>query len=735
MTIGSVRAGKHLGAALLTLVLVSPVVPLAQEPPELVPVNPKLSAHTAWFEPVKIYDLKKEHFPLPDSAFPRGLKYETFSAVGYDLANTIVIHGPNRAADGKRELVIVDTLGNPGITKDTIAAMRKSGVLPATGKLPIRAIVYTHNHIDHAYGVHGYLDEADRPPCPPANPEKAGPDGYYDVDKDNPDCIAIIAQAEIDEGVGNTATVTGTIIDARSSYMYGSFIPRNRVNDGIGPNEKSKPGYQPAYRMPSRLFTEELLVKAAGVEMKIIYVPSETNDELSIFIPDARNSDGVQSPPNDWGGPGLLLSAEVIQGPAFPNLYSLRGTTYRNPATWFRSVDKLRTFDAWCMVPSHGPPLCEQKNIQTLLRSFRDAIQFTHDQTIRWMNKGYTMDQLAPIVEQLYLERGVEERIMKDLDQVQPILNVTGKVVDPRDYLRPFYGSVTQAVREIYVGSVGWFQADPTALRPTPPEELAKRYTALMGGPAAVNQAARVALGSGDPTFAAELTTNVIRALLTSKDAAEQKELEAAKQIKARAFLQLGAAAENPNWRNWYITGAFELQGYPFPTQIAGGLVSPGVVGALPAGAWVNSLTMRLRAEDTATLVGQSSIGFWFPAPVGIGDQGFGSLGYVLVVRGGIAQFVEQTPDGKPLTKADVAKANYAIQIERAALVELLNVEAEGPVKFRLALKKAVEAGLIVPLSGSIQDFEQVFFGWFDPKPIDRPKLVIGLPTPTFGKN
>lgn len=718
-------------AALVSAVLAATAS--AQEPPERVPVNPLLSAHTAWFEPVKVYDLKNEHFPLRD--YPRGLKYEVYSAVGYDLANTMVIKGPTKNAAGLNELVIVDTLGNPGITKDVIDVLRRSGALPPRPhKLPIRAIIYTHNHIDHAYGVHGFLDEADRPPCKPADPQKAGPDGYFDVDAENKDCIAIIAQQEIDDGVGTTATVTGTIIDARSSYMYGSFIPRNHVNDGIGPQEKSKRGFQPAYRMPSRTFTEQLLVKAAGVQMKVVYAPSETNDELIVFVPDARNREGPAPAVEDWGGRGLLFSAEVIQGPAFPNLYSLRGTAYRNPATWFRSVDKLRGFDSWCMVPSHGPPLCDTKNIQTLLRNFRDAIQFTHDQSIRWMNKGYNMEQLAPIVEQLYLERGQEERIMKDLDQITPIQNVSGKVVDPRDYLRPFYGSLTQSVRAIYTGSVGWFQADPTFLRPTPPDEMGRRLVQLMGGPAAVNAAATNALGNGDPTFAAELTTNVIRGLLTTADPAQQRELEAAKQIKARALLQLGAAAENPNWRNWYITGAFELQGYPFPTKITGGLVSPGVVGALPAGAWVNSLTMRLRAEDTARLVGQSSIGFWFPADGSLGDQGFGALGYMLVVRGGIAEFVERTPSGTPLGKDDVAKANYAIQIERAALVELLNVEADGAAAFRAALKKAYDSGAIKMLSGTVQDFEKVFFDWFDPKPVDRPKLVIGLPTPRFDK-
>ena len=707
----------------------------AAEPPELVPVNPLLSAHTNWFEPVHVYDLQREHFPL--AQYPQGLTYKVWSAVGYDLANTIVLQGPKKTADGTPELVIVDTLGNPGITKDTIAALRKAGALPpAPAKLPIRAIIYTHNHIDHAYGVDGYLAEADRPPCQPADPKSPGADGVFDADA-NANCVAIIGQAEIDDGVGNTATVTGTIIDARSSYMYGAFIPRNQVNDGIGPQEKSKRGYEPAYRMPSRTFSQQLLVKAAGIEMKLIYVPSETNDELAVFLPDAMNSahhPGTTVQGDGWGGPGLLLPAEVIQGPSFPNLYSLRGTTYRNPATWFRSVDTLRTFQSWCMVPSHGPPLCGPKNIQTLLRNFRDAIQFTHDQAIRWMNKGYTMDQLAPIVEALYLKKGEEERIMRGLDEVQPIQNVDRKVVDPRDYLRPFYGSVTQAVREIYVGSVGWFQADPTFLRPTPPDELAKRLVAMMGGPARVNAAARNWLGKGDPTFAAELTTNVITATLTATDPALERELAAAKEIKARALLQLGAAAENPNWRNWYITGAFELQGYPFPDAIKGGLVAPGVIGALPAGAWVNSLTMRLRAEDTARMVGQSTIGFWFPAEGPVGDQGYGPLGYELVVRGGIAEFVEAKSDGTPLSKADVSRADYAIQIDRLTLRALIGAEAEGPATFRAALKKAYDDGHIVMLAGTVQDFDKVFFDWFDPKPVGKPPLVTGIPMPAFAR-
>ena len=283
----------------------------------------------------------------------------------------------------------------------------------------------------------------------------------------------------------------GEIIDPRSVYMYGSKLLHGQpnqgsfTNNGIGPFIKKG---APTFQMPSRTFTNELLFSAAGVNMKIIYVPSETDDELAVFLPDGMNRTlGGVGRADGWGGKGLLLSAEVIQGPSFPNLYSLRGTSYHNPAQWFRSVDKLRQFDSWCMVPSHGPPLCGQDNIQMLLKNFRDAIQFTHDQAVRYMNKGETLPELAAHIK-------LPEYLIKDLDKVQPPgikdepqVGETNPEFyrDPQDYLTTFYGSVPQSVREIYFGYLGWFEANPVGLKPTPPKELAKGLVMMMAGPSA----------------------------------------------------------------------------------------------------------------------------------------------------------------------------------------------------------------------------------------------------------
>lgn len=64
-------------------------------------------------------------------------------------------------------------------------------------------------------------------------------------------------------------------------------------------------------------------------------------------------------------------------------------------------MDLLRQFDAWAMVPSHGVTLMGAANIHTLLRNFRDAVQWTHDQTLRFMRAGYVPDEIVTLLPEL----------------------------------------------------------------------------------------------------------------------------------------------------------------------------------------------------------------------------------------------------------------------------------------------------------------------------------------------
>lgn len=616
-------------------------------PDPKVPANELLLKHTNFFCPVRVYDLKND--PSSKDSFPPGLKYAAYSAVGYDIANSIMLVGPAGA-------VIVDTLGDEE-SAQTVIPLFKNITHSSDGFLPVKAIIYTHNHVDHISGVQKFLGESGMKPCPPQDPS-AVQDGSFTA---RTDCVEVLGQANIIDGLTQTATLSGAMINPRSAYMYGAIIGPDRINVGIGPQVNSGTS---VFRLPSRMFNQKMEFTVAGMTLDLVYVPSETNDELMVFVPDNKNGGS--------GDGGLLLSAEAIQGPSFPNLYSLRGTSYRSPATWYKSVDAMRNYNSWCMVPSHGVPLCGAKNIQTLLLNFRDAVQFTHDQTVRFMDQGFTPDELVGKVL-------LPDYLIDNLLSLQPAM--PSQAMDSKDYLREFYGSVRQSAREIYFGYLGWFPGDPVELNPTPPVEMAEGYVALIGKDK-LEQEAQLALDQGREQWAAELATLLVRV--------DNNDFKARK-IKADAFRKLAITVTNPNWRNWYITSADELCFDPNGTGSCqpfldapspGGLTSPGLVANLPPDKWVSSWSIWL-IPDTTT---QASLGFLFPNE----GTGFPRQQYVLQRDKAVVRFL--TPDSRDFADA---WANAAVQIEitRPNLLQILNlqeklVKARNPAAFTAAMQQ-----------------------------------------------
>src|SRR5207245_1354542 len=126
-----------------------------------------------------------------------------------------------------------------------------------------------------------------------------------------------------------------------------------------------------------------------------------------------------------------------------------------------------------------------------------------------------------------------------------------------------------------------------------PPRESARRHVELMGGRARVLSAARTALQAGDAQWAAELTTYLVD--LSSDD-------REARQTKAGAYRQLAAHTINSNWRSWYLSAARELDGSVDPARFTRGLAEGGnadLTALVPARAWIEAFTTRLKAEST----------------------------------------------------------------------------------------------------------------------------------------
>ncbi len=532
-----------------------------------------------------------------------------YSAVGFGGANTVMIVG----SDG---IIIVDTMESVDAAKGALAEFRK-----ITDK-PVKAIIYTHNHTDHTMGVKAFTTEED---------VKAGK-------------VAIYAHETMMNTVISNASVIAPILGLRSAYTFGVMLevgPEGKIHQGLGPQMVFG---QRSFIAPTKTFKDSLDVEIAGVKMKLIYAPSETDDEIIVWLPEQK----------------LLQTAEVIQGETFPNVHTLRGTAYRDPVKWFKTIDMMRRLQPEFIAPSHGRPMSGKDKIEEMLTAYRDAIQYVHDQTVRQMNRGLTPDEIAEVVSQL-----------------PPHLA-------NHPWLGEFYGTVKHSVRQIYFGYLGWFNGDPTTLDPIPHLEQAKRYVELMGGRDNVVKAAKTAFDKGDHQWAAELLTHVIR---VNKDDQE------ARKLKADALRQLGYKTANSNWRNWYITSARELDGTMNKAVAAGsmsGLASPEIMRQLPLSKFFEAMTVRLDPVKSA----DAHITVAFK----IADTG---ETYALEVRRGVAQVHEGLP----------SKVDATLSISLATMQKL--------IARQITLVGALQSGE-VKVEGNAAILAR-FYSFFDPLTTPEP--------------
>lgn len=455
-----------------------------------------------------------------------------YSANGYSISNIVMIEGD----DG---LVVVDT----GI--DVIQARAVLKEFRKLSPKPIVAIVYTHHHADHVQGTTAFAT---------ADDVKSGK-------------VPIYAHASLLDEYEQESGLIGPIMSARALAMYNLLLKKDELagmNVGVGPLFRPGPsGFIP----PTKTFAERLDVTLAGVPVKMFYVPSEADSEIAIYLPEDK----------------ILLAADVIQGPTFPNLYTLRGAKFRDPRRWYESIDLMRLVaaDAQHMVSHHAPPVSGRDQVREVLQHYRDAIQYVHDQTVRHINQGLAKDEIAKRV-----------KLPPHLASYSP-------------WLRPFYGTVQHSAPEIFTGYVGWFDGDPTQLDPTPRAEQARRLVELMGGRDKVLAAAQEALDKGDSQFSAELTTYLIRVDLNDMDA---------RRLKATAFRKLGFAQINPTWRGFYLLGAHVLDGTLKPdlvyNQAGAALISPETLSRFPARSQIDALPPRLKAEETLDLVAALGVEF-----------------------------------------------------------------------------------------------------------------------------
>jgi alkyl sulfatase BDS1-like metallo-beta-lactamase superfamily hydrolase len=266
-----------------------------------------------------------------------------YTAVGFDAANSIMIEGN----DG---IIIVDTLSTYEAAKKVISEFRK-----ITDK-PVKAIIYTHGHLDHVHGTSAFLEEGED--------------------------IEIYAHDSHVDFYINENSVLGPGATTRSIHAAGAMLPSD------GPDARNMGVFPPmipgtiAYVAPTQTFSDELEVEISGVKIKMVFVAGESSDQIYVWLPEKE----------------VLLTGDNAYA-VIPNIYTLRGAVYRDPMNYVNALDQMIPLDAEYLVASHNIPVIGKENVRDILVSIRDATQYLNDQTIRGMNAGYTADELSRMIE------------------------------------------------------------------------------------------------------------------------------------------------------------------------------------------------------------------------------------------------------------------------------------------------------------------------------------------------
>lgn len=399
-----------------------------------------------------------------------------YVAIGYALANSVLIVAP----EGR---IIVDT------TESMEAAREIKKEFDEISNSPVVAVIYSHGHPDHILGASIFMEK---------DTEVYAHEGFANFIKQQYGlCLPLI-------------TVRGT-------RQFGTALPEGWIPcHGCGIKLILDKDETPIIIFPTRVFKDEMRANIGGQELLLVHAPGETEDQLFVWLPDKK----------------VLICGDNYY-PAFPNLYTIRGTMPRPVAGWFKSIDRMRDLGAEYLVPMHGEPEQGTERIDELLTAYRDAIQYIHDAVVRGINKQKTPNQL---VEEITLP--------------PHLANIPE--------LKELYGKLSWSIRGIYEGYVGWFDGNATNLEPLPTKARAEKIIKLAGGKDRLIMEARNALDDEEFQWAAEIADML---LVTEPDDAE------AREIKAESLFRLGEASHNSIARSYYFSQSQELRGRLEPSK------------------------------------------------------------------------------------------------------------------------------------------------------------------------
>lgn len=465
----------------------------------------------------------------------------------FDLSNMTIV-------EGDTGIIVIDPLISSETARAALNLYYTALQIDPT-KAPVRAVIYTHSHIDHYGGVKGVVtDEQVRT----NQVQIYAPDGFLDH--------------AVSENV-----YAGSAMARRATYMYGSLLhkgDKGQVDCGLG---KTTSLGQSGLIAPTSgcVITQNLEYRTIdGVEITFMLAPdTEAPAEMLFHFPQFS----------------ALCEAEDMTH-NLHNLYSLRGAQVRDAAAWWKTINTaIQLFGNKTDVlfaQHHWPMWKDTSDLLFYLKKQRDLYKYILDQSLRLLNHGRTMIELSEML-------ALPESLSYEW------------------YNRGYYGTVNHDSKAVYQRYLGWYDANPATLHSLPPVSASRKYVEYMGGARAILDRAHAAYDEGDYRWVVEVVNHVVFAAPDSSNPNPPDPITLeAKLLQADALEQLGYQAESGPWRNVYLVGAHELRHGVSPL-LRSKPISEDVVSAMTLDQYFDYMGLRFNAPKAEAQNLPSSTSNW----------------------------------------------------------------------------------------------------------------------------
>ena len=366
--------------------------------------------------------------------------------------------------------------------------------------------------------------------------------------------VQIIAPRDFMEHAVSEDVYAGNAMSRRLFYQYGVLLPASpfgHAGQGLAQNVAAgNLGLIPPTRIIEDDF-EELTVD--GVEMIFQNTPgTEAPSEMNTYFPDKK----------------ALWMAENVTG-TIHNIYTLRGALVRDALAWSKYINEalyLYGKEAEVVFASHHWPRWGNDRIREVLRGQRDAYAHLNNQVLHLANQGVTINEIHNVYE------------------VPPSLQREW-------YARGYHGSPEHNSRAVINRYLGYWDGNPTTLIPLSPAHSAPLYVEMMDGAEKIMAKGKALYDEGQYRLAQEILNKLVQA---------EPRNQAAKDLLADVFEQIGYQQENPGLRNSFLAAAFELRS-GIPQGASPKSTGPDMIRAMTTELFLEFLAIRMdsrKAED-----------------------------------------------------------------------------------------------------------------------------------------